>query len=273
VRGFDALGVEVDTVAVDLARADGLSVTMPGDPLPPGAFDLVSFWETLEHIADPLGALREFVPHLADDGLVAITVPNMGSLQARIMRESCSWIHGGYNTPGHVNLFHVSALARLLERAGLTAIEYDGQFSGNPLELAAYLAAHSRGAFDALIDAAPRAAGLPSTVGSVLSAIWPGAALLERMALASPILRVVACRAGHERQFKGVIDERRSARHREIAAAAESMLAAEPDYKAMAAALQHEVNRRDDLLREQQQRFERSVEGRVRALARTLLGR
>ena len=273
LRGFTVHGVEVDTTAVDLARAAGLPVSTPDDQLPPGPYDLLSFWETLEHISDPLGVLSRFMPYLADDGLVAITVPNMGSPQARVMRESCSWVHGGYNTPGHVNLFHPPSLVRLLERAGLTAIECDGQFSNNAIELAAFLGASTRGAFDALDDAPRHGEGLPDAVASMLVAVWPGAALLERMALASPILKVVACRRGREARFAEAMAERRLAREREIASAARELIAAEPDYRAMADALQLEVNRRDELLRQRDAQYERTIDRRVTRLLVKLLGR
>jgi SAM-dependent methyltransferase len=258
-RGLVVQGVEVDTTAVALARADGLPVATPGDPIPPGPYDLLSFWETLEHIADPLGALQAFVPFLAPTGLVAITVPNMGSPQSRILREACSWVHGGYNTPGHVNLFHPASMARLLERAGLTVLDADGQFSNNPIELAAYLAGESRGAFDALA-AVPAPGGLPAGITEMLTTVWPGVALLERLALASPILAVVACRRGEAHRFSSAIAARRRARQEDIATAARMLVASEPDYRAMAEALQREVDARDQLLahnnREAQARFD-----------------
>ena len=273
LRGFIVQGVEVDATAVELARAAGLPVATPPDPVPPGPYDLLSFWETLEHIADPLGVLTRFVPYLADDGLVAITVPNMGSPQARVMREACSWVHGGYNTPGHVNLFHAASLERLLNRAGLSAIECDGQFSNNPIELAAFVGARTNGAFDALSGSPSRGEGLPDAVASMLTAVWPAAALLERMALATPILRVIACRRGREARFADAMAERRQARKRDIASAAQDMIAAEPDYKAMSETLQMEVNRRDELLRQRDEQYERTVDRRVKRLLRKLVGR
>lgn len=270
-RGFTVQGVEVDATAVEVARGDGLPVVTPSEPLPPGPYDLLSFWETLEHIADPLGALERFVPYLAPDGLVAITVPNMGSPAARILRESCSWVHGGYNTPGHLNLFHPASLRRLLQRAGLVLLDADGQFSNNPIELAAFLAGETRGAFDALTrQAAP--GGLSAPVAAALTEIWPGVSLVERMTLMSPILAVIACRAGSEREFEAAMQRRRERRRAQAAETAAALIATEPDYKGMSEALQREVNERDRMLKELEQhlhaaqdRFNRTLEGRMRA--------
>jgi SAM-dependent methyltransferase len=281
-RGLTVQGVEVDRTAIRLARADGLPVASLDDPLPAGPYQLLSFWETLEHIAAPLEALNRFVPHLAEDGLVAITVPNLNALATRTLRDACAWVHGGYNTPGHVNLFHPSALERLLSRAGLTLLEADGQFSGNPVELAAYLNGATRGAFDTLDPSLPRGT-LPAFVEEALNAMWPGVALVERLALASPILQVMACRQGQEAMFAPAIAERRARRRRQIEEEARALIAGEPDYKAMAAALQEEIdcreivfnetlaqqqqeiNLRDDLLEETRAKLNRSIEGRVLA--------
>ena len=246
-RGWTVQGVEVDRTAVTLARRAGLPVATLEDPLPPGPYDLLSFWETLEHIADPLSVLTRVLPLLAPDGLVAITVPNLNALATRTLREACPWVHGGYNTPGHVNLFHQPALERLLDRAGLTLVDADGQFSGNPIELAAYLHGATRGAFDTLDPSMPRGT-LPERLGEILSGVWPGAALVERLTMASPILRVVACRRGHEPRLAPAIAACRESRRRRLAEEALALLAEEPDYQSIAAALQREVDRRDELL-------------------------
>lgn len=287
-RGWLVQGVESDPIGLALARAGGLAVAGDWESVPSGPYDLLSFWETLEHIADPLAVLQRFVPLIARHGIVAITVPNMQSPAARILRESCSWIHGGYNTPGHLNLFNAAALQRLLQRAGLTLLEADGQFSNDPVELVSYLLCQTRGAFDSLRQA-ENADGIGAEGSAALMAVWPGAALIERLVLASPILKVIACRRGHEDAFAEVMARRRRERHDTIVRDARALIDQEPDYKAMAQSLQREVDRRDELLGDAaaaharevgerdrllheleghlhaaQDRFNRTVEGRLR---------
>lgn len=290
-RGLRVQGVEVDSNAIELARSNGLPVATPDGTLPPGPYQLLSFWETLEHISEPLAALQRYLPLLAPDGLVAITVPNLNALATRIMREDCPWIHGGYNTPGHLNMFHAAAIERLLSRAGLTLLDADGQFSGNPVELLASLGGLTRGAFDNLNPSLTRGT-LPEPIESFVKKSWPGAALIERVALASPILAVVACRNGEEARFAEAIAARRRRRQHEIAAIAASLINDETDYKAMSADLQDEIDHRDAayqskltatqaeialrdaLLETERARFNRTIEGRllsvVRLLERTL---
>lgn len=279
-RGLTVQGVEVNRAAIELARKDGLAVAAFGEPIPVGPYRLISFWETLEHLADPLETMQGFLPYLADDGLVAITVPNLNALETRTLREACSWVFGGYNAPGHVNLFHPPAIRQLLDRAGLTVLEVDGECSGNPEHLAAGLVGATRGAFDAL---KPASAGvtLPARLVDLLLDVWPGAALLERLTLTTPLLFVVACRKGREAQFAPAMSARRQRRSDAVIAEARALIAQETDFKAIAAhleaevtrqaavmtALQDEVNLRDRLLEEERSRFARSIVGRLLGLA------
>jgi SAM-dependent methyltransferase len=285
LRGLDVQGVEVDTNAIALGRADGLPVAGAGEPIPPGPYHLLSFWETLEHIADPLGALTAYLPYLDEDGLVAITVPNLNALETRALRQACPWVHGGYNTPGHVNLFHPASMEALLSRAGLTLLDAQGEFSGNPENLFAVLLGHSGGAFDVL-DPSRRRGSLPRSAVEVISEAWPGVALLEQLALASPILYVIACRKGRERHFEAALAARSRAYRESAAGLARDLISKEPDYQAIAehldrevkrqvevmTSLQHEINRRDQLLEDERERYARSVNGRVLRLRQRLTG-
>ena len=276
-RGLRVQGVEIDDAALAIARAEGLPVVTPHEPVPPGPYHLLTFFETLEHIAAPLAALERYLPLLAADGLVAITVPNLNALATRTLRQSCAWIHGGYNTPGHVNMFDVRSLSSLLSRAGLTLLDADGQFSANPIELFAGLNGLTRGAFDNLENRPPRT--MPASADQLIKGVWPGAALVERLALSSPILSVLACRRGREATFARAIAERRERRSAEIREATEALVSTEADYKGIAESLQREIERRDvesqrmighlqeqidyrdTLLADARHRFDRSIEG------------
>jgi 2-polyprenyl-3-methyl-5-hydroxy-6-metoxy-1,4-benzoquinol methylase len=278
-RGLAVQGVEVDDAAVAIARRAGLPVARPSDvnTMPRGPYQLLTFWETLEHIANPLEAIQRFTPFLADDGLVAITVPNLNAPATRIQRQACVWVHGGYNTPGHVNLFHVHALERLLERAGLTLLDAEGQFSSQPLEVLAYLGGESRGAFD-ILDPSLTKGSTPGYLGGLLNDLWPGVELLEQTALWSPILRVVACRSGQESRFADAFANRREQRRQKAADEARRLLSFETDFKALSEAwqklaneqhdtLQGEVDRRDQILREKEAHYQDEIQLRDRMLS------
>ena len=101
-RGLVAVGTESSVDCLRIARENGLDVRDAAEPLPPGPFRLVTFWESLEHISDPRQALASCHPFLEPDGLVGFSVPNLLSPLLRLQRGDCSVVHGGYDTPGHI---------------------------------------------------------------------------------------------------------------------------------------------------------------------------
>ena len=111
----------------------------------------------------------------------------------------------------------------------MTLIDAEGQFGGDPLEVLAYLGGETRGVFDVLDSTPPGT--LPSFLGPLMNNVGPGLALLEQYALASPILRVIACRRGREAGFAGAVAERKTSRARRLEAEARRLIAFEVDYK------------------------------------------
>jgi SAM-dependent methyltransferase len=199
-RGLQATGVESSRECIALAAQDGLAVFHISDKeLQNRPFHLVSFWESIEHMVDPAAVLQECLENLAPGGLLAFTVPNQNSPLVRAQREDCSFINGGYDTPGHINLFNPATIERLLERSGYKLLALDGQYGINFEELVSYMLGKHRGAHEMLQDQVIRNDLSGETI-ALLSAIGPAFALLERITLISPILFGFACRkddAGH----------------------------------------------------------------------------
>jgi len=86
--GARVAGVEIDPRAAAAAGASGLEV-VTGSILevapPPGPWDLVTLWDVLDQVDDPLGALRAVVPLIAPGGLLLARGRN-GALHARVKR-------------------------------------------------------------------------------------------------------------------------------------------------------------------------------------------
>jgi 2-polyprenyl-6-hydroxyphenyl methylase/3-demethylubiquinone-9 3-methyltransferase len=82
---------------------------------PEGRFNLVTCFETLEHMPDPKGGAAEIASFLADDGLLILStlVQPKEILQLRLHW----WYVGARN--GHVTIFTYKALARLFADLGL----------------------------------------------------------------------------------------------------------------------------------------------------------
>jgi SAM-dependent methyltransferase len=111
--GWGVLGVE------RVARpGDGLPVVAATlDQVgPDGSFDLVILFQTLEHLPDPLAALRHCRRLLAPGGRLVVSVPNHASWQARWFGRK--WFH--LDVPRHLFHFDPASLRACLDRAGFT---------------------------------------------------------------------------------------------------------------------------------------------------------
>jgi SAM-dependent methyltransferase len=114
--------VEPSENACAAARARGVDAragTLATVALEPEAYDAIVFQHSLEHTLDPRGDLERVRAALAPGGVVAITVPNFGSWQARRFRDR--WFH--LDLPRHRTHFARAGLERLIADAGLTVVE------------------------------------------------------------------------------------------------------------------------------------------------------
>jgi SAM-dependent methyltransferase len=122
-RGWEPYGVEMDGGCTAHAKAHyGISEihpTLSSVGLPAGSFQAVTFWDSLEHFPDPLGVLREAVPLLTRGGVLAVTTPNIDSLQARLLGSF--WCYR--DAPRHLVLFSPGTLRAMMRAAGLRCLE------------------------------------------------------------------------------------------------------------------------------------------------------
>jgi SAM-dependent methyltransferase len=131
--GWDAHGLEISEYAVRHARETlGLDVAQgivaPGR-LADGAFDLVLMGDVLEHLADPLAALRIVRGWLKPAGIAVIAVPStLNLLSARIgmllyaRSGACKTLQ---LPPYHLFEFTPATLTRMVEAAGLRLVRLD----------------------------------------------------------------------------------------------------------------------------------------------------
>jgi SAM-dependent methyltransferase len=126
------VGVEVDPVAAEHARkfADHVLV---GDlatldlaaELGEGRFDVLVFGDVLEHLADPLDALRRTRPLLRPGGHVVVSVPNIahGDVRLALLSGRFEYRPLGLLDSTHIRFFTWDSLRELLRDAGLVAVE------------------------------------------------------------------------------------------------------------------------------------------------------
>lgn len=119
--GWDGVGVELAPDAVEIAQHElGLEV-YHGDLSHPALrshFGLITMWHVLEHVLDPVAALRRCYELLRPGGLLFVELPSWNSL-GRITRGS-SWSR--LVPPEHLNYFTAQSLRRAMAGVGFLSI-------------------------------------------------------------------------------------------------------------------------------------------------------
>jgi SAM-dependent methyltransferase len=118
--GMRVRGIEPGESAVAYARATyGLDVqcgALEDADLSDAAFDVVTMWNVLEHLPDPVAALRQVARVLTPGGLVLVGVPNIQSVEARVFGRR--WY--SLDAPRHLYHFAPETLTAAFAIAGLT---------------------------------------------------------------------------------------------------------------------------------------------------------
>jgi 2-polyprenyl-3-methyl-5-hydroxy-6-metoxy-1,4-benzoquinol methylase len=122
-RGWDAHGLEFSETSARHAREVLQLPVFVGDflasPYAESSFDAVVLWHVLEHVPDPVAAIRRARQILKPGGLLVIAVPNFESLQAR--SSGRHWFH--LDVPRHYHHFGLGLLTRLLRSNGFSILD------------------------------------------------------------------------------------------------------------------------------------------------------
>lgn len=128
--GWEIAGVEPTASAVEYARDRfALKVfggTLTEAPFQPGSFDVVTFWDVLEHTFSPAEDLFRAARLLRPDGLLVINVPHWDSLARRLFGRH--WL--GLDPPRHLYVFSRETLTALLAKAGFLTVDWVCSVSG-----------------------------------------------------------------------------------------------------------------------------------------------
>ncbi len=144
-HGWEAWGVEPSRWAVEIARAKGLRViegTLREAAFPDAWFDVVTMWDVIEHLSDPMGELREVYRILKPGGWAVIHTMDIESPFARLLGARWPWL-----MEMHLYYFSRRTLRRMLERAGFQVVRTAAE--GRYLRLG-YLATRVRALFPRL---------------------------------------------------------------------------------------------------------------------------
>jgi SAM-dependent methyltransferase len=127
--GWNVRAVEYNSSMVDIIRSElGFDVRVGELALGlwnEGEFDLIAFWNVLEHLQDPLRELSIAASYLRPGGRVFLQIPS------REAAEHGQWF-GQYwaplDLPRHIHFFDRATLSRLCNRAGFEVVVYKTPF-------------------------------------------------------------------------------------------------------------------------------------------------
>lgn len=134
--GWEVWGVEVSTAASGFARDEmGLPNIFTGDlreaGLEKGFFDLVTMWEVVEHVEDPVATLALARELLKPDGALLLSTQNVNASFPDIMGEK--WHH--YKYEEHIYHFSPPTIRRALEMAGFETLALQAKGAGKLVTL------------------------------------------------------------------------------------------------------------------------------------------
>ena len=132
---YDVQGVELSRWSSAYAREQlGLPVitgTLQQAALPAEHFDVISLWDVIEHVSDPVPLLAEAARVLKPGGRLVLSTGDWGSAYAQ--RRGADWHL--MTPPWHLTLFSRATLARAAARAGLRPVGWrsEGVAGDGPL--------------------------------------------------------------------------------------------------------------------------------------------
>jgi 2-polyprenyl-3-methyl-5-hydroxy-6-metoxy-1,4-benzoquinol methylase len=118
-KGWSVEGVESSAAAAERAGRLGHRIrigrleSLPETGTP---FDLVVGWMVLEHLHDPVGALRKLAAWTRPGGYLALSVPDASSFEFRLFGSRWYALH----LPNHLYHFTRATVTRLVEAGGWT---------------------------------------------------------------------------------------------------------------------------------------------------------
>jgi 2-polyprenyl-3-methyl-5-hydroxy-6-metoxy-1,4-benzoquinol methylase len=121
--GLHATGIEISAQEIRFAR-EVVGVDLQCGYLADhaGQYDVVTCFNVLEHVADPLALLSEAVARVKPGGILALSTPNPRCIHARVKGlENWNMV----DPPHHINLFSRESLIQLLGDRSMQVLRYD----------------------------------------------------------------------------------------------------------------------------------------------------
>jgi SAM-dependent methyltransferase len=121
-HGWLAFGLEISPFAVKYAKEKFNHQIILGqltrERFPFKYFDVITLFQTIEHLPDPLAEVKNIYKFLKKDGILVITTPNADSLIAKILGKK--WF--AFRPKEHLFVFSANTIQKMLVKAGFKVI-------------------------------------------------------------------------------------------------------------------------------------------------------
>jgi len=120
--GLQCTGIELNLLAAEVCRGKGHTIhtrsvsELLSDKAMP-RFDLVTVFQVLEHVSDPVTFLKQAAQFLAPGGFLSVAVPNESGIYRICPREPHQW------PPHHITRWRLQDLHRIGELCGLRVVD------------------------------------------------------------------------------------------------------------------------------------------------------
>jgi len=114
---WKVFGIEISPYATKVAKKKGLNIsggTLEDRPYKNAKFDVITLWDTIEHLPDPVNTIKLLGNMVKLNSIIALTTGDVGSMASRI---SGKYWHL-YNIPQHLSYFNRRSISDLLNKGG-----------------------------------------------------------------------------------------------------------------------------------------------------------
>lgn len=120
---WQKIGIELDaTTAAEAYQRYHFPIivgTLQATHFPTASFDVVTMWDVIEHLHNPLADLQEINRILKPEAYLIFSTPVSNSLGASLFNKY--WV--GYEIPRHLHVFSFETLPQLLAKAGFEILD------------------------------------------------------------------------------------------------------------------------------------------------------
>lgn len=130
-EGFDVTGVEVSTFCTNFIKnklgIEVHNVDLLSARLPSGTYDVVTLWDVIEHLRNPVETVNEIHRILRPGGILCFSTGDVNSFYARIMGRFWHLL----TPPQHLFYFTPKSIRKMLDRCGFVVnqITHPGKYA------------------------------------------------------------------------------------------------------------------------------------------------